>query len=93
MKLVIFNKEYDNYVNSTHCRASKTITSTIKNHFINELTYNSVKYENRNFEEIFKIVYGKLSQHVSNGGGDVTRNCSVDHVGWVKWLVTIYPLQ
>ena len=74
MKLVIFNNEYNNYVNSTHCRASKTITSNIKNHFINELTYNSVKYENRNFEEIFKIVYDKLSQPASIGGGKVTRN-------------------
>ena len=73
MKLAIFNSEYNNYAKSDHCRASKIITTNIKNYFINELTYNSAKYENRTFEAIFKIVYKKLSQPVSMGGAKVTR--------------------
>lgn len=73
MKLAVFNNEYDNYSKSDHCRASKTITRNIKNYFINELTSNSSKYENKTFEDIYKMVYTKLSQPSEKGGGKVTR--------------------
>ena len=73
MKLAIFNSEYNNYTSSDHCRASKKITSNIKNYFINELNYNSAKYENKTFEYIYKMVFQKLSQPASMGGGKVIR--------------------
>ena len=69
-----FETLYDKYSKSGHNRTRIDIKNNIKEYFSSELKHNIKKFVNKPFEEIFKIVYDKLSSPVSEGGGKIQRN-------------------
>ena len=56
-----FEESFDNYSGSDHCRSSNIIKENIKKHFVQELTKNIHNYERKTFEDIFKLVYSKIT--------------------------------
>jgi hypothetical protein len=69
--LKYFEESYNKYTSSEHCISSKSITDSIKLYYINQLTNNIDKFNNKSFETIFNNVYNTISNPIELDGETV----------------------